>query len=77
MVLIAAVPGRAIARVEAAEVTLEAMPGTKFTGKVVEIGASALPVTGTAAAREFKVVIRLDDPHPGLRPGLTCDEGGT
>jgi len=41
---------------------------------VVEIGASALPVTGTgAAAREFKVVIRLDQPDAGLRPGLTCD----
>ena len=43
-------------------------------GKVVEIGASALPVTGTAAAaREFKVVVRLDHPDAGLRPGLTCD----
>ena len=41
---------------------------------MVEIGASALPVTGTgAAAREFKVVVRLDQPDPGLRPGLTCD----
>jgi HlyD family secretion protein len=41
---------------------------------VVEVGASALPVTGTgAAAREFRVVVRLDAPDPGLRPGLTCD----
>jgi HlyD family secretion protein len=56
-----------------AEVTLEALPGRKFPGKVVEIGASALPVTGTAAAREFRVVIRLDAPDPGLRPGLTGD----
>jgi HlyD family secretion protein len=40
----------------------------------VEIGASALPVTGTgASAREFKVVVRLSNPEPGLRPGLTCD----
>jgi HlyD family secretion protein len=40
----------------------------------VEVGASALPVSGTgAAAREFKVVVRLDDEEPGLRPGLTCD----
>ena len=56
-----------------AEVTLEAIPGKRFTGKVVEIGASALPVTGTAAAREFRVVIRLDAPDAGLRPGLTGD----
>ena len=54
--------------------TLEAMPGRSFAGKVVEIGASALPQTGTgAAAREFKVVVRLDHPDERLRPGLTCD----
>jgi HlyD family secretion protein len=56
-----------------ADVTLEALPGRKFSGTVVEIGASALPVTGTSAAREFRVVVRLDNPDPGLRPGLTCD----
>ena len=59
---------------QASTVTLEAVPGRVFTGKVVEIGASALPVTGAgAAAREFKVVVRLDRPDAGLRPGLTCD----
>jgi HlyD family secretion protein len=57
-----------------AVVTLEAMSGKRFEGRVVEIGASALPVAGTgAAAREFKVVVRLNRPDPGLRPGLTCD----
>jgi HlyD family secretion protein len=57
-----------------ATVVLEALPGRTFRGKVVEVGASALPVSGTgAAAREFKVVVRLDDTEPGLRPGLTCD----
>ena len=57
-----------------ATVTLEAIPGRTFGGRVVEIGASALPVTGTgASAREFKVVVRLDSPDAGLRPGLTCD----
>jgi HlyD family secretion protein len=57
-----------------ASVSLEALPGRRFAGDVVEIGASALPVTGSgAAAREFKVVIRLDQPDSGLRPGLTCD----
>ena len=59
---------------QAASVTLESMSGKRFGGRVVEIGASALPVAGTgAAAREFKVVVRLDMPDPGLRPGLTCD----
>ncbi|MDE3154033.1 MAG: efflux RND transporter periplasmic adaptor subunit [Acidobacteriota bacterium] len=57
-----------------ATVTLEALPGRTFAGRVIEVGASALPVTGTgAAAREFRVVIRLEHPLPGLKPGLTCD----
>lgn len=57
-----------------ASVTLEAIPGVPFAGRVVEVGASALPVTGTgAAAREFKVKVRLDRPDQRLRPGLTCD----
>lgn len=55
-------------------VTLEAAPGRELPGQVVEIGASALPVIGTgAAAREFRVVVRLDEADPALRPGLTCD----
>jgi HlyD family secretion protein len=62
-----------------ATVTLEALPGRKFTGEVVEVGASALPLVGTgAAAREFRVKVRVKDPPPygdrqGLRPGLTGD----
>lgn len=57
-----------------ATVTLEAIPGASFAGRVVEIGASALPVTGSgAAAREFRVKVRLEQPDPSLRPGLTCD----
>jgi HlyD family secretion protein len=59
---------------QSSTVTLESMPGRGFAGKVVEIGASALPVSGTGgAAREFKVVVRLEQPDPRLRPGLTCD----
>jgi HlyD family secretion protein len=59
---------------QAAEVTLEALPGRRFRGRVVEVGASALPQAGAgASAREFRVVVRLDQPDPGLRPGLTCD----
>jgi HlyD family secretion protein len=57
-----------------ASVTLEALPGKRFTGRVLEVGASALPLSGaSAAAREFRVVVRLDAPDPGLRPGMTCD----
>lgn len=59
---------------QTASVTLEALPGAPFSGRVVEIGASALPVVGSgAAAREFKVKVRLDRPGRDLRPGLTCD----
>ena len=55
-------------------VTLEALPSQRFTGRVVEIGASALPQAGTqAAAREFRVKVRLDGPVAAMRPGLTCD----
>jgi len=59
---------------QTASVTLEALPGTPFSGRVLEIGASALPVVGSgAAAREFRVKVRLDRPGRDLRPGLTCD----
>lgn len=57
-----------------ATVSLEAVGGRTFPGRVVEIGASALPQTGAqAAAREFKVKVRLDGDIAALRPGLTCD----
>lgn len=57
-----------------AAVTLDALPGQTFTGQVVEIGASALPQTNAqAAAREFKVTVRLSGDVATLRPGLTCD----
>jgi HlyD family secretion protein len=60
-----------------ATITLDAVPGRTFTGAVIEIGTSALPApagaASTAAAREFRVVIRIADAGSGLRPGLTCD----
>jgi len=59
---------------QSAVVTLEAVPGERFAGRVVEIGASALPVAGSgAAAREFRVKVRLETADRRLRPGLTCD----
>jgi HlyD family secretion protein len=57
-----------------ATVSLEAAAGRTFSGSVVEIGASALPQVGTqAAAREFRVKVRLSGDIADLRPGLTCD----
>ena len=57
-----------------ASVTLEALPDKNLRGRVTEVGASALPqLTAGAAAREFRVEIRLLDPLPSIRPGLTCD----
>ena len=57
-----------------ASVTLDALPDQRFGGDVIEVGTSALAQVGAgAAAREFKIVIRLKDPDPGFRPGLTCD----
>lgn len=57
-----------------ATVTLEALPGQRLPGRIVEIGASALPQIGAqAATREFRVKVRLDPTATPLRPGLTCD----
>jgi HlyD family secretion protein len=59
---------------QAATITLDALAGRQFSGRVVEIGASALPQTGgQATAREFRVKVRLDGDVSELRPGLTCD----
>lgn len=55
-------------------VTLDALPERRFAGRVIEIGTGALQAGGPdTAAREFKVVIRLEEATPGLRPGMTCD----
>ena len=59
---------------QAASIALEALPGRRFPGRVAEIGASALPQIGAqAAAREFRVKVRLEAADVSLRPGLTCD----
>jgi len=68
-----------------AEVTIDAIPNKTFKGKVTEIGQSAVSrTTGQATtttttsnattneeAKDFKVVVTLDNPPPGLRPGLS------
>jgi len=64
-----------------AEVTIDAIPKRKFKGIVTEIGNNALlRSTGVATsqttsssqeAKDFKVVITLQDPPDNLRPGLS------
>ena len=60
---------------QVAKVTIDAMPGQTFTGKVTEIGNSPIQTgTGQAAtqATNFKVVVTLDKEIPEVRPGFTC-----
>lgn len=57
---------------------LDAFPNRVFTGRVTEIGNSAIRPpsqtagTGQAAAIDFEVVITLDDPGLQLRPDLSA-----
>ena len=59
-----------------ANVTIDAIEGKTFAGKVTEIGNSPIQATGTATgtrtATNFKVVVTLDDPAREIRPGFTC-----
>lgn len=65
-----------------ADITIDAIPNKTFKGHVIEIGNTAiLRSTGLAAsqsaissqeAKDFKVVIALDDPPAEIRPGLSC-----
>lgn len=58
-----------------AKITIDAMPGQTFTGKVTEIGNSPITAAGQAAstqATNFKVVVTLDKEILEVRPGFTC-----
>jgi HlyD family secretion protein len=67
---------------QVAEVTVDAIPNQTFHGHVTEIGNTALVrSTGVAAsesqtssneAKDFKVVIAIDNPPDEMRPGLSC-----
>jgi len=58
-----------------AKITIDAFPDKTFTGKVTEVGNSAIQATGAAAATRatnFKVVVTLEGTVPDVRPGFTC-----
>jgi HlyD family secretion protein len=71
---------------QAADVTVDALPGKIFKGHVTEVGDQALlrttgvatsqSTTGTEEAKDFKVVITLDNidgqSNEALRPGLSA-----
>jgi HlyD family secretion protein len=64
------------------DVTIDAIPNKTFKGHVTEIGNTAiLRSSGVAAsqsaissqeAKDFKVVVALDNPPDEIRPGLSC-----
>jgi HlyD family secretion protein len=64
-----------------ADVTVDALPGRIFKGHVTEVGDQALlrttglsttqSTTGTEEAKDFKVVVTLDQTSDDLRPGLS------
>jgi len=67
---------------QTADITIDAIPNKTFKGHVSEIGNTAiLRSTGVAAsqsavssqeAKDFKVVIVMDNPPDEVRPGLSC-----
>ena len=64
-----------------ADVTIDAIPGKIFKGKVTEIGSQAVlrtsglattqSTTSNQEAKDFKVVVTLANPPENLRPGLS------
>lgn len=66
-----------------ADVSVDAFPGRTFKGHVTEVGDQALlrttgvatsqSTTGTEEAKDFKVVVTLDQAPPELRPGLSVN----
>jgi HlyD family secretion protein len=66
---------------QTADVTVDALPGKIFKGHVTEVGDQALlrstgvatsqTTSGQEEAKDFKVVITLDNPSDELRPGLS------
>jgi HlyD family secretion protein len=67
---------------QTAEITIDAIPGKTFHGHVTEIGNTAIlrssglaastSATSSQEAKDFKVVIAMDNPPDEIRPGLSC-----
>lgn len=65
-----------------ADVSIDAVPGKVFKGKVTEIGSQAVlrssglattqSTTSTQEAKDFKVVVTIANPPENLRPGLSA-----
>jgi len=59
-----------------AKITIDAMPGKTFTGKVTEIGNSPIQTTTASSsattATNFLVKVTIAEVIPDLRPGFTC-----
>ena len=65
-----------------ADVTIDAVPGKIFKGRITEIGSQAVlrssglattqSTTSTQEAKDFKVVATLDNPPDNVRPGLSA-----
>jgi HlyD family secretion protein len=58
-----------------AKITIDAMPGKSFTGKVTEIGNSPIQAAGSTSASQatnFKVKVTVDGEIPEVRPGFTA-----
>lgn len=57
-----------------AKITIDAMPGKSFAGRVTEIGNSPIQAAASAQrqATNFKVVVTVDGQIPEVRPGFTC-----
>ncbi len=64
-----------------AEISIDAIPNKMFKGRVTEIGniavlrssglATSQTTSSSQEAKDFKVVVTLDDPPENLRPGLS------
>jgi HlyD family secretion protein len=58
-----------------AKITVDALQGRTFTGKVTEIGNSPIQTAAAAAGQQatnFKVTVTVDGQVPEVRPGFTC-----
>jgi HlyD family secretion protein len=61
---------------QTADVRVDAFPDLVIKGKVTEVGSSAIQKTTVSAtteeAKDFKVVVTLEHPPEGLKPGLSA-----